>query len=106
MSDKLHDNSRIPNLDLNEQINKHDLTVILEVNRKAIEIETGVADQNEEIISLLTENKEQIEKCKEDTSDISEKIEKLDRELFKIQVLFLTGVLSLVVQILQIVFRK
>ena len=39
-------------------LNKKDLEIILEVNRKAIEIETEVADQNEEIISLLNRNKE------------------------------------------------
>ena len=33
---------------INDQINKRDLEIILEVNRKSIEIETEVADQNED----------------------------------------------------------
>ena len=37
-------------------INRRDLDIILEVNKKSIEIETEVANQNEEIIELLKEN--------------------------------------------------
>lgn len=89
-----------------EWFNKKDLEMVLEVNRKVIEIETVVADQNEEIINTLNENKRQQE-------DIIEKIEKIlkvsedtSKELFKIQVLFITGLLALVAQIIQIFLKK
>ncbi len=74
-----------------ENLNKKDLEIILEVNRKAIEIETEVADQNEEIISLLNYNKE--------------KIDKMEKDIFKIQVLFITGILGLIIQLIQL-FKK
>jgi len=93
-------------ISLSEQINKRDLEIILEVNKKAVEIETAVVDQNEEIINLLTENKN-------NQDDINEKLDKLitqnediSKDLFKIQVLFITGLLSLVVQIIQIFVKK
>jgi phosphomevalonate kinase len=58
------------NSNLNDSLNKRDLEIILEVNKKAIEIETEVAEQNESIISSL-------EKLTEQQSDIKEKVEKL-----------------------------
>lgn len=94
-------------------INKRDLDLILEVNRKAIEIETAVADQNEEVISLLHKNKELHEKTKDNLNIIESKLDKLikysdeiNKDIFKIQVLFLTGLLSLVFQIIQIFLKK
>ncbi len=76
----------------NENVKKKDLELILEVNKKAIEIQTEVAEQNEEIIEALTD----IKKAQEDTN----------RDLFKIQVLFVTGLLSLVIQIIQMFVIK
>ena len=73
------------NLNLNDHINKRDLEIILEVNKKAIEIETEVAEQNEEIITLLQDSKkreedlqkklemtyEEVEDIKKDSNDLS-----------------------------------
>jgi hypothetical protein len=94
-------------------LNKRDLEIILEVNRKAIEIETEVADQNEEIISLLNRNKEKHDKTEEHLKKIDEKLDKavksseeMNKDLFKIQVLFATGLLSLVFQIIQMFMKK
>jgi hypothetical protein len=91
---------------LGEQVNKKDLEIILEVNKKAVEIETAVADQNEEIIELLND-------CKRNQEDTSEKVDKIlklsedtSKDLFKIQVLFVTGLLALVAQIVQIFLKK
>lgn len=93
-------------LSLAEQVNKRDLETILEVNRKAVEIETAVADQNEEIIGLLND-------CKKNQEDTSEKVDKIlklsedtSKDLFKIQVLFVTGLLALVAQIVRIFLKK
>ncbi len=89
-----------------EQLKKRDLEVFLEVNRKAIEIETSVADQNEEIISLLDNNK-----TKQDLIDIKldkliKQTDEINKDIFKIQVLFVTGLLSLLLQVLQIFIKK
>lgn len=89
-----------------EQLNKKDLELILEVNKKAIEIQTGVADQNEEILTALNElldnqksfNAEQTTKV----DKIIKQSEETNRDIFKIQVLFLTGLLSLVIQVIQL----
>ena len=90
----------------NEYVNRKDIELILEVNKKAIEIETEMVDQNEEIISALTELKSNQERIAEKVDKVAEQIEKTNKDLFKIQVLFITGLLSLVVQIIQIFVKK
>lgn len=96
-----------------DQINKKDLELILEVNKKAIEVETEVAEQNEEIIDLLNSTKSSQEKISDQMSDmedtideIKENTEKIHKDIFKIQVLFVTGLLSLIVQIIQMFMKK
>jgi hypothetical protein len=90
----------------NEQLNKKDLDIILEVNKKAVEIQTEVAEQNEEIISLLTSNKDTQVKLNEKVDKIAKISEENSRDIFKVQVLFVTGLLSLVIQIIQIFLKK
>ncbi|MGI0058142.1 MAG: hypothetical protein ACREBJ_00100 [Nitrosotalea sp.] len=89
-----------------EQYSKKDLEIILEVNKKAVEIENTVAEQNEEIIDLLTANKNLQEKMDEKLDKIVERGEDTSKDLFKIQVLFITGLLALIAQIVQIFLRK
>lgn len=99
------------------RINRKDLDLILEVNKKVIEIETEAVAQNEEIINLLSDNKkkqgeidtkiDKIVKQNDDLkTDAKKDAEEIKRELFKIQVLFVTGLLSLVIQIIQIFIKK
>jgi hypothetical protein len=101
----------------NDALKRKDLDLILEVNKKAIEIETEVAEQNEEINSSL-------DKIKESEKDLDLKIdkrldsqdEKLDKlikqtdetnkDLFRMQVLFVTGLITLVAQIIEIFLKK
>ncbi len=89
-----------------DQFSKRDLEIILEVNKKAIEIETAVTDQNEEIIGLLNDNQKSHEKIEEKLDKLIEQAEDTSKDLFKIQVLFVTGLLALVAQIIQIFLRK
>jgi len=91
---------------LADQVNKKDLEIILEVNRKAVEIETAVADQNEEIIGLLNDNQRSHEKIEEKLDKLLQHAEDTSKDLFKIQVLFVTGLLALVAQVIQIFLRK
>jgi uncharacterized coiled-coil protein SlyX len=91
---------------INDHVNKKDLELILEVNKKAIEIETEVATQNEEIIDLLTANKERSEKMDEKLDKLVKQSDDTTKDLFRIQVLFITGLLSLVIQIIQIFVKK
>jgi hypothetical protein len=91
---------------LSEQLSKKDLELILEVNKKAIEIETAVVEQNEEIITLLNDNKDRQEKMDEKLDKLIKQSEETNRDLFKIQVLFVSGLISLVIQIIQIFLKK
>lgn len=91
---------------LGERFNKKDLEVILEVNRKVVEIETAVADQNEEIIGALNDCKKQQEDTAEKVDKILKLSEDTSKDLFKIQVLFVTGLLALVAQIIRIFLKK
>lgn len=102
----MSDNIRSSVHDIDDQINRRDLEVILEVNKKAIEIETNVADQNEEIISLLNQIKEKQTEDIEKSEKIIKQNEDLNKDIFKLQVLFVTGLLSLIVQVIQIFLKK
>lgn len=86
----------------NEQLNKKDLELILEVNKKAIEIQTGVADQNEDILTVLNELKTTQNLQNDKIDKLVKQSEDTNRDIFKIQVLFLTGLLSLVIQVIQL----
>jgi len=89
-----------------ENVKKQDLELILEVNRKAIEIETEVADQNEEIIEALSDIKKTQEDHGEKIDKLVKQSEDTNKDLFRIQVLFITGLLSLVIQVFQIFLKK
>jgi hypothetical protein len=100
-----------------EQLSKQDLDVVLEVNRKAIEIQTEVAEQNEEIVNSLSNITKTLsdhiaddDKIQELTAkkidQLIEKSNDISKDLFKIQVLFVTGTLALIAQIIQIFLKK
>lgn len=89
-----------------ENVKKKDLELILEVNKKAIEIETAVVDQNEEIIEALDDIKKTLEEHDKKLDKIVDQSDETNKDLFKIQVLFVTGLLSLVIQVLQIFLKK
>ena len=91
---------------INENLKKKDLELILEVNKKAIEIETAVVEQNEEIISLLSDIKDTQEDHDNKIDKLVKQSEDTNRDIFKIQVLFITGLLSLIIQIIQIFVKK
>jgi len=97
---------KISSHDLSEQLSKRDLEIILEVNKKAIEIETNVADQNEEIISELSDLKDKQKETNEKTDKIIKQTDDLSKDIFKLQVLFVTGLISLVIQVIQIFLKK
>lgn len=98
MSDKISN--------INDTIKKKDLELILEVNRKAIEIETGVVEQNEEIMDTLTEINRALEEHDRKLDKVTKHVEETSKDVFKIQVLFVTGLLSLIVQIITIFIKK
>lgn len=97
----------------NENVRKKDLELILEVNKKAIEIQSEVVEQNEEIIDSLSSIKTTVADVKKTQADqdkvldeIVDQADEIKKDLFKMQILFITGLLSLVVQIIQIFLKK
>lgn len=95
---------RITNI--NDNIRKKDIELILEVNKKSVEMTTMIADQYEEAIEILEQVKESQEETTKNIVKLIEQAEKTNREIFKMQVLFITGLLGLVVQIIQIVLKN
>lgn len=91
---------------VNENIKKKDMELILEVNKKAIEIETEVADQNEEIISSLSDLKKGQAEQEKKMDKLIENSDEHHKDLFKIQVLFVTGLISLIIQVIQMLAKK
>jgi len=96
---------------INDALQRIDL--ILEVNRKAIEIETEVAEQNEEIIDSLGKIQESNESIDAKLDAHDKKLDQLikqtdetNRDLFRMQVLFVTGLLALVAQIIEIFLKR
>ena len=57
-----------------DSLNRRDLEVILEVNRKAVEIETEVVGQNEEIIDLLNTAEKKQEEIFKKSEDVLKKL--------------------------------
>lgn len=115
-----------------EAISKMDLDLVLEVNKKVVEVQLEVCDQNERLIEGLEEvNKinnavlqhneythkhiiQQMSTYKDTLNEIErkvfdklEKIEvkiiELDKNQFKIYALLTTGTIAIVLQIIQIV---
>lgn len=87
-----------------EQFNKRDLETILEVNKKAVEIETLVADQNEEIIKLLENAENRQIRIENQINALIKGSDDLSKDVFKIRVLFITGVLGIVAEVIHIFF--
>lgn len=64
----------------NDNLSKGDLDTILEVNKKAIEVQVEVASQNENIIEELEESKELKFKIIKDIENVDRKIDYLKIE--------------------------
>jgi hypothetical protein len=97
----------------NDALKRKDLDLILEVNKKAIEIETEVAEQNEEIIKALDTIQDSQGDLDKKLDAHDEKLDKLikqtdetNKDLFRMQVLFVTGLITLVAQIVEIFLKK
>jgi hypothetical protein len=89
----------------NEQLNKKDLELILEVNKKAIDIQTEVTEQHEEILEALTAITNKQINHGDKIDKLVKQSEDTNRDIFKIQILFLSGLFSLIIQVIQL-WRK
>lgn len=87
-------------------ISKSEIETILDVNRKAIELHTEVSNQYEEIVDGLENNSNKLTKIEDELKSISKNIEKIDRDLFKISVLMSSGIITLILTIIQMFIKK
>jgi hypothetical protein len=95
------------------QISKQDLEIIFRVNEKVVQIQSLVADQNEEVISSLGKIADKQERLSETDKALSEKLEKilkqnedLSRDVFKSQILYVVGILSILGNIISVLIKK
>lgn len=90
-------------------LDKKDLETILEVNKKAVQLETEALAQNEEIIDLLNKIASRDDKIYEKIDDVDEKFGKkfsdLEKSMFEIKALFAVGIVNVIIQIIMI-FKK
>jgi NAD-dependent SIR2 family protein deacetylase len=89
-----------------EHLQKKDIDLIIEVNKKAVEIEMAVADQNEELISLIEDVKKSQDLISKNIDEFNSQLNSIDKEIYKLQVLYVMGFLTLVAQIIQIFLKK
>jgi len=87
-------------------LDEKDIEKILAVTAKSIEIQNHVASQYEDIKKNTSESVSSYKKIEEKIAIIEKKVEEISREIFQLKVLFATGMLSLVIQIIQIFVKK
>ena len=72
------------------------------VNKKAIDIQTVVAEQHEDILENLVDLKKNQITQGEKIDKLVKQSEDTNRDIFKIQILFLSGLFSLIIQVIQL----
>ncbi len=110
-----------------DSLSRSDLDAIIEVNKRAIELQIEVAAQNEKVIEDLEEVvkiendikrdtesalrelsslKQDIKDNKKDTfekiDDVKKKVDELDKSQFKIYALLTTGAIAVILQVIQL----
>ena len=91
-------------------ISRKDLELYLEINNKVIELQSAEVEQNEEIIESLDTMKAvqvsietKIDKLVlQGLEKVTSQCEQISRDLFMIKVLYITGLLSIIAQIISL----
>lgn len=91
---------------MSTNLDEKDLEKIIAVNVKSVEIQNHVASQYEEVKKNTGDIASSVKKLEEKTSTIEKKSEEISRELFQLKVLLVSGVFSLIIQIIQIFLKK
>lgn len=111
-----------------DSLSRSDLDAIIDVNKRAIELQIEVAAQNEKVIEDIEESikigsdikrdtestlkelstlKTDIKEYKKDVTDkideVKKKVDELDKSQFKIYALLTTGAIAIILQIIQII---
>lgn len=88
-----------------ETLQKADIDTILSVNKKAIELYTENSEQNEEIIEYLSSIKGDTKTLVEKQKEMADEIKTIEKAQFKLLVLLGSGVVSLVLQLIQLLAK-
>lgn len=94
------------NKDIKNVLQKSDLDTIIEVNNKAIELQTETSEQYEEMISLTTTLSNNQEKIDDKIKNIETEIKDINKTLLKIMLIVGTGIISLIAQLISLLFRR
>ena len=92
--------------DRDDLLQKSDIETVLETNKKAIEIHTEVASQNEDIINKLESLESKLKYNTDLTAKMSKDVDDMNKSMFKLYVLLTSGVISLIIQIISMVIAK
>lgn len=94
-------------------LDKSDIDTIIKVNNKAIELQTEVSDQYEELISNFSDNLSSTEKSQDIQTKILDEIKEIKKEVvdinklqFRILLLLSTGMISLIIQVITLLVKK
>jgi len=100
-------------IDSMELIQKADMAIMLAENRKAIQLKEEIKSQNEHMLEnqsnafkWFTSFDDRLKKQDEKIEKLIKQSEETNRDLFKIQILFLTGVISIIIQVINIFLKK
>ena len=98
----------------NKPITSGELEYILEVNKKAIEINVEVAQQQEQVLEklkLIEDGKVQVLKFSEETNEIvkesiEEKIESIEKHLFRLNIILGSAGVGAILTLIQYFIHK
>src|SRR5215469_14981299 len=95
-----------------KELRKEDLELVLKVNEKAIEVQTEISDQFEEIINYGEDNNGLLKEILAENKRFKEDLDKLHKDMkemkdtqFKIYLLLATGIVSLIIQVISILHK-
>lgn len=89
----------------NDQINKSDIDTIISVNKKAVELQTEVSDQYENILEEAKKTAIDIALIKNDMIDLKSDMKFVSKSHFELKVLIGSGIVSLIIQLI-LLFKK
>ena len=100
-------------MNVTEYIYKRDIDMMMQVNSKAVELQAAVADQNEEIIEMLKLIVKQNEQSEHQKKDMGAKLDKLvkaneelAKDLFKFQIMAISGFVAIILQVVSVFMKK
>lgn len=90
----------------NNHLSKSDLETILQVNNKAIEIQNDIAEQYENIVDNTDAIVKSIDNIDNNISEIKKEMKDINKEQYRMMILLSSGIISLIVQIITMLYKK